>query len=196
VTTDLSPEAAGPTRVTTGALVTTARLTLRPHRESDLERLVSIYSQPEVARHLLEEPWTLDSGAAHLQRRLARTGLDEPGGALALAIEHGGTLIGAVSVWRTEQERRTVEVGWTLDPAHGGNGYATEAVAAVLRFAFERHDVHRAVAQMDARNDSSARLAGRLGMRQEAHFRSDFWSKGEWTDTLVFAMLRSELRVV
>jgi len=105
---------------------------------------------------------------------------------------HEGLLIGAVSVWRTDQERRTVEVGWTLDPAHGGFGYATEAVTAVLQFAFERHDAHRAIAQMDARNDTSARLANRLGMRQEAHFRSDFWSKGEWTDTLVFAMLGSE----
>ena len=96
-----------------------------------------------------------------------------------------------MSVWRTEQERRTVEVGWTLDPAYGGNGYATEAVTAVLELAFE-HDVHRAVAQMDARNDTSARLATRVGMRQEAHFRRDFWSKGEWTDTVVFAVLGSE----
>lgn len=178
--------------VNPNALVTTARLSLRLHRESDLERLVAIHSQPEVARFLLEEPWTLDSGATNLERRIERTGLDEPAGSLALAVEREGLLIGAVSVWRTNQERRTVEVGWTLDPAHGGNGYATEAVAAVLRLAFERHDAHRAVAQMDARNGSSARLANRLGMRQEAHFRSDFWSKGEWTDTLVFAMLGSE----
>ena len=99
-----------------------------------------------------------------------------------------------MSIWRTEQERRTIEVGWTLDPAYGGNGYATEAVAAVLQFAFERHDVHRAVAQMDARNDTSARLATRVGMRQEAHFRSDFWSKGEWTDTVIFAVLGSEYK--
>jgi RimJ/RimL family protein N-acetyltransferase len=172
----------------------TTRSSLRLHRESDLERLVSIYSRPDVARFLLEEPWTLESGAAHLQRRLARTGLDGPSGSLALAVEREGTLIGAVSVWRTEQEPRTVEVGWTLDPAHGGNGYATEAVAAVLDLAFERHDAHRAVARMDARNEASARLASRLGMRREAHFRSDFWSKGEWTDTVVFAMLASDRR--
>jgi len=53
--------------------------------------------------------------------------------------------------------------------------------------------VHRVVAQMDARNTASARLAARVGMRQEAHFRRDFWSKGEWTDTLVFGLLASEL---
>ena len=178
--------------MTPDALVTTARLSLRLHRESDLERLFAIYSRPDVARFLLEEPWTLETGAAPLERRLTRTGPDEPAGSLALAVEREGLLTGAVSVWRTEQEGRTVEVGWTLDPVHGGNGYATEAVTAVLQFAFERHDVRRAVAQMDARNDTSARLATRVGMRQEAHFRSDFWSKGEWTDTVIFAVLGRE----
>jgi aminoglycoside 6'-N-acetyltransferase len=123
---------------------------------------------------------------------LARRTLDGPEGSLALAVEREGTLIGTVSVWRTEQEPRAVEVGWTLDPAFGGEGYATEAVDAVLHLAFDRYDVHRATAQMDARNEASARLANRLGMRQEAHFRSDFWSKGEWTDTLVFATLDRE----
>jgi aminoglycoside 6'-N-acetyltransferase len=176
-------------------LVVTDRLSLRLHREGDLQRLVAIYSQSGVARFLLGEPWTRESGAAQLERRLARTGLDGPEGSLALAVERAGHLIGAVSAWRTEQERRTVELGWTLDPAYGGAGYATEAVAAVVDHVFERHDVHRVSAQMDARNDASARLATRLGMRQEAHFREDFWSKGEWTDTLVFAMLRSDWTV-
>lgn len=174
------------------ALLTTDRLSLRLHRGDDLPRLVSIYSQPDVARFLLEEPWTTESGEVHLGRRLARTGLDEPAGSLALAVEHEGLVIGSVSVWRTEQERRTVELGWTFDPDHGGHGYATEAVTAALGLAFGRHDVHRATAQMDARNDASARLARRLGLRQEAHFRADYWSKGEWTDTLVFAVLADE----
>jgi RimJ/RimL family protein N-acetyltransferase len=178
--------------VKSDAVVTTSRLTLRLHRESDLGRLVAIYSRPEVAQYLLEEPWTVESGTAQLERRLARTGLDEPAGALSLVIEREGSLIGTVALWRTEQERRTVEVGWTLDPEHGGSGFASEAVVAALQLAFERHDVHRVVAQMDARNAASARLANRVGMRQEAHFRSDFWSKGEWTDTLVFGMLHSE----
>lgn len=41
----------------------------------------------------------------------------------------------------------------------------------------------------DARNTASAKLATRVGMTQEAHFRANWWSKGEWTGTLVFAVL-------
>lgn len=45
---------------------------------------------------------------------------------------------------------------------------------------------------MDARNTASARLAERVGMVQEAHFRKNWWSKGEWTDTLIFAQLADD----
>ena len=175
-------------------VATTPRLTLRLHRSSDLDRLVAIHSRPDVARYLLQDPWTLEDGEAQLERRLPRTDLTEPVGALALVIERQGLLIGTVSLWRTEQERRTVEIGWTLDPAHGADGYATEAVAAGLRLAFGQDDVHRVTAQLDARNTASERLAARVGMRQEAHHRQDFWSKGEWTDTLVFGVLADEHR--
>ena len=45
---------------------------------------------------------------------------------------------------------------------------------------------------MDSRNTASAKLARRIGMREEAHLRKDWWSKGEWTDTLIFGMLASD----
>ena len=32
----------------------------------------------------------------------------------------------------------------------------------------------------------------RIPMRQEAHLRKDWWSKGEWTDTLIFGMIASD----
>jgi aminoglycoside 6'-N-acetyltransferase len=79
-----------------------------------------------------------------------------------------------------------------LHPAHTGQGFATEAVRAVLGLAFDYYGMHRVVAQLDARNVRSARLCERLGMVQEGHLRRDWWSKGEWTDTLVYGMLAEE----
>ena len=86
---------------------------------------------------------------------------------------------------------RCAEIGWVLHPDHGGRGYSSEAVRAVLELGVGHYRLHRIIARMDARNTASARLAERLGMRQEAHFRQDWWSKGEWTDTLVYALLES-----
>ena len=130
--------------------------------------------------------------AGHVEERLAKTDLDGEAAALAMVIEHEGTPVGDVLLWLIDAERRVAEIGWVLDPGHGGQGLAREAVGEVLRVAFDHHRLHRVAAQMDARNTASAKLAAAVGMRREAHLRQDWWNKGEWTDTLIFAMLASD----
>ncbi|QVQ52954.1 GNAT family N-acetyltransferase [Spiractinospora alimapuensis] len=170
----------------------TERLHLRPHQPGDAGWLYRLYSNPEVARYLLDEPWTAELTARRLAERLSRTDLDGEEGALALVVEYERTPVGDVQLWFTDRARRVAEIGWVLDPAHGGRGLATEAVGAVLALAFEHAQLHRVVAMMDARNTPSARLARRVGMSQEAHLRQAWWSKGEWNDTLIFAMLAAD----
>lgn len=170
--------------------VRTDRLLLRGFRPDDVTALQSIYGDTEVCRYLLHEPWTGDDGIESVARNCARTDLDD--GALALVVEQNGSVVGTVSAWFAGESTREVELGWTFSPAVSGRGYAIEAVDALLRIVFAVERVHRVVAQMDARNTRSARLASNVGMRREALFRSNFWSKGEWTDTPVFAMLREE----
>ena len=170
----------------------TARLTLRPHREDDFGWLQEMYTQPEVVRHLLDEPWDEATARAKLAKRITWDDLGGPSGAASLVVEHAGVPVGDVILWLTDRERGVAEIGWALDPRHAGQGFAREAAAALLDLGFETSGLHRVVAQMDARNTASARLAETLGMRREAHHRQDLWSKGEWTDTLVYAMLASD----
>ena len=179
--------------------LTTDRLRLRAHRTSDAEALLPIRSREDVARYLLEDPWTAEVAETEIARRMPRTGLETESRALALVIEtadgldslEGSRVIGDIGLWLGDSEAKA-EIGWVLDPAAGGHGFATEAAIAVLGVAFGHYGLHRVVAQMDARNTASAKLARRIGMRQEAHLRKDWWSKGEWTDTLIFGMLSTD----
>jgi aminoglycoside 6'-N-acetyltransferase len=172
--------------------LTTGRLTLRLYRPEDLEPVLGYYGDAEVARYLLDEPWTREDAERQIARRIARTGISEPGSAIALVVEHEGEVVGDVALWTTGDTVSRGEVGWVFHPAHTGQGFATEAVRAVLGLAFDYYGMHRVVAQLDARNVRSARLCERLGMVQEGHLRRDWWSKGEWTDTLVYGMLAEE----
>lgn len=169
--------------------LTTDRLLLRTHTAEDRRWLQRIYSRPEVARHLLEEPWTEADSRRQIEKRVQRTDLFGPAEALALVIEHEGAPVGDVVIWLTDREQRMAEIGWALDPEHQGQGLAAEAVRAILALGFEHYQLHRVTAQMDARNTASAGLAGAVGMQREAQLRQDWWSKGEWTDTLIYAML-------
>lgn len=172
--------------------VNTARLHLRAHQREDASALHAIYRRPEVARYLLDEPWSAEEAAARVEERLSHTGLDAEAGAWALIIEHDGAVVGDVLLWLTDREHCLAEIGWVLDPASSGRGFAAEAVTEVLRRGFEHHRLHRIAAQMDARNTASARLAARVGMMPEAYLRQNWWSKGEWTDTLIYARLRED----
>lgn len=170
----------------------TDRLTLRLHRPADRTWLQRIYGRADVARFLLDPPWTAADAERNIRERVEKTGLDSAAGALTLVIEHDGQPVGDVLVWWTDREHRLAEIGWVLDPAAAGRGYASEAAGAVLDLAFGYYRAHRVQAQMDARNDASARLAARLGMRREAHLRQNWWNKGEWTDTLIYARLAQD----
>lgn len=168
----------------------TERLTLRPYAMTDVEDVLAYYSRPEVCRYLLHEPMTRPDAEATVEKRSARTSLTD--GAVALVAEHDGRVVGNVDAWTVDDSPALVELGWTFSPEVGGRGLATEAVRALLDHVFGHDVVHRVTARMDGRNTSSARVAVRVGMQREAWFRQDWWSKGEWTDTAVYAMLRSD----
>ena len=101
-------------------------------------------------------------------------------------------MIGDVVLWCSDDTRLRAEAGWAFHPDVAGHGYATEAVRAVLDVAFGTYRMQRVFAQLDARNTPSARLCERVGMTREALLRRDWWGKGEWSDTMVYGLLRED----
>ena len=180
--------------MTTGWSCETGRLVVRPWRESDLDDLQVMQTDPEVVRYVPWQVWTREESAAWLAKRRRETALTAEGDALSLAVERrtDGRVIGSVNAWWRSAVDRQGEVGWVLARDAQGQGYAAEAVTALVDVLLERLDLHRVTASMDARNEASARLARRLGMRQEAHFVESGMFKGELGDELVFAVLRRE----
>ncbi|MEV0005359.1 GNAT family protein [Micromonospora sp. NPDC050980] len=106
----------------------------------------------------------------------------------------GSRVIGAVElVWRSRADR-TAELGYVFHPDHGGRGLATEAAGAALDWGFGEFGLHRVTVRCHAGNEASARLATRLGFRQEARHVRSYRFRGEWADQLVFAVLAEEWR--
>ncbi len=174
----------------------TARLRLRPLGLTDLDAMLAYRGRADVCRYLPFEPMNADSLRVRLTTDLAPAELTDEGQALTLGVELAstGTLVGDVVLFFRSVEHRGGELGYVFAPEFAGQGYATEAAAAMLALAFDGLGLHRVMARLDARNTSSARLAARLGLRQEAHLVQNEMFKGEWSDELVFAMLAQEWR--
>jgi RimJ/RimL family protein N-acetyltransferase len=155
-------------------------------------------SMPEVCRYVPFEPITRDDVAARIGRQWASRELTDEGQVFILGVEvaESGVLAGDVMLAWSSREHATAEIGWMQHPEHSGRGYATEAARAILRLAFDGIGLHRVMARLDERNDASARLCQRLGMRQEARLVENEWFKGEWTNELDFAILDREWRAL
>lgn len=171
--------------------IETERLTLRPFKKTDYEAVYNIYSDEETCKYLLHDAWTEESGYEEFEQKVENAELTDEK-MLNIAVTCENNVIGELSVWYTDM-KETVEIGYSFLSASSGKGYATEALKAVVKWLFETKHVHRIQANLDARNQSSAKLCERIGMRKEAHFIQDFWNKGEWTDSLVYGMLEKDL---
>ena len=178
--------------------IETERLRLRPYEPGDIDRFVAIQTHPDVPRYLYWGVRTREVLEAVLAGKIERTRLERPGDAvdLAVIVRESGVLAGSTSLTWIDSEHRQGEIGFILDPAQHGNGYATEAARALLRLAFEELRLHRVYGRLDARNAASAGVLERLGMRREAHLVENEHVKGEWTDEVVYALLDREWRAV
>jgi RimJ/RimL family protein N-acetyltransferase len=178
--------------------VETERLLLRPlDAATDVEAVHTYQSRPDVCRYIPYEPRTREQVAERLaDPERTRATLEQPGQVinLAVVVRETGQLVGDVVLFWTSAEHRSGEIGYVLNPAYHGHGYATEAAQALLALAFDGLGLHRVIARLDERNDASAAVLRRLGMRQEARLVENEWFKGEWTNELDFAILSREWR--
>lgn len=174
--------------------VTTERLRLRPPGLADVADMLAYRSRPDVTRFLPFGPMDEATLTARVRTDYARSVLDGEGQSMTLVAERRSDrrVIGDVILMFRSAEHRGGELGYVFDPVVAGQGYAFEASSALLAMAFEQLGLHRVIARLDGRNDASARLAARLGMRKEAEFRQNELWDGEWADEWVYALLESE----
>jgi RimJ/RimL family protein N-acetyltransferase len=178
--------------------IVTERLVMRMMRTSDVDDIHAYQSRDDVCRYLLFEPRSREVVAEKVAAHAEATTLAADGDYLQIALElrdtesAPGRVVGDSYFTLASLENSRGEIGWTLHPDFAGRGYAAEAARAVLGLAFDRIGLHRVYAELDARNHASAALARRIGMREEALLLQDMWFKGDWSDTGLYAILRSE----
>lgn len=169
------------------------RLVLRPFRPTDVEDVHVFQSDPGVLPYI---PWMLRSRAQTQQwlDKVSGSEVRHEGehGIWAVERREDARVIGSVNLSWTSREHAQAEFGFVLATDAQGSGYAAEATSALLDVAFPALDLHRVHARVDARNEPSLRLLERLGLRREAHLVGREFFKGEWTDVVVYAVLREE----
>ena len=174
-------------------LLNTERLVLREFAPGDWEALHAIESRPEVARYQSFEPRTADESRAYVLGTI-QSAAEDPRMTydLAVILAAEDRLIGRCGLGIGEDEPWEAVLWYTLHTNEWGRGYTTEAARAMVDFGFLSLGLHRIWADCDPANVASWRVLEKLGMRREGHLRENTWVKGEWVDSLIYAVLDRE----
>lgn len=152
--------------------IQTPRLLLRGFRESDYDDLYEFLSQLENDEFECYPGITYENGRRHLQYRV---GSEE---FYAVALQETGKAIGNIYYGNRDDEAR--EVGYIINARYRRQGFACEALCAVIENGF-RQGVHRIYAACDARNTASWKLLEKAGLEREAHLRQNVFFIGTRT---------------
>lgn len=110
---------------------------------------------------------------------------------LLLFRKETGQLVGSSGLHRIDWSARRFEIGYWVRTSCTGQGYASEAVAAIGQYAVRELQANRLEIRCDARNERSARVARSQGYTLEGILRRDTCgTDGQLRDTMVFAKVR------
>ena len=93
-----------------------------------------------------------------------------------------------------QPESPEATLGYEINPDYWGNGYATEAVKAVVDFGFTQLKLHRISSWCIAENTRSAKVLTKLGMQLEGHQRENEYFKDRYWGSFIFGILEDEWR--
>lgn len=149
--------------------ITSARLTIRPYTDSDIDRLHGILSDP-ATMSFWPSPFSRETTIRWLERGMSdyeRCGF----GRWAVELTATGELIGDAGLMKQEIDGKPEnDLGYIVHAAHWGKGYGLEAASAFPQYGFESLDLKRICANMPVDHISSRKVAERLGMKLEKQF--------------------------
>jgi RimJ/RimL family protein N-acetyltransferase len=183
------PETAGPL----GA-VDTERLALGRFEPADLDELADVFAKPEVWEFPYGRAFTRDETARFLDAQIEEW--DECGfGCWIARLRSTGQVIGYVGLsvpMFLPEILPAVEVGWRFDPAHWGQGLASEGAQAALREGFTTLGLAEICSLPQSTNPQSYRVCERLGMTFRRLVDTPPTDRRDGVEARLYAMTRDE----
>lgn len=138
------------------------RLLLRTMTEADAPRLFEIWSSPDVTKFMNIDPFTDVKQAADMIAFLNGLSLENKAVRYAVIEKQSDAIIGSCGFNELDYGQRRAEIGYDLDPAYWGKGYAPEAIGCLLAYAFGELGMNLIEAKVEPENVNSVKVLRKL----------------------------------
>ncbi len=173
-------------------LLNTDRLTLRNFHSDDTPFLYKIRSDEKIAESAGIRRHCDLSETKKLMADIEKALNDGTGIEWVLCLKEDNTPVGYAGIWKITKEHNKGELGYALRQGYTGKGYMAEALKKILNFGFNKLKLHRLEANTDSKNTNSIKLLKKLGFKQEAFLRDDYFLNGKYSSSVIFSKLENE----
>ncbi|MBV9159691.1 MAG: GNAT family N-acetyltransferase [Candidatus Kaiserbacteria bacterium] len=174
-------------------LLTGERIDLRPLSIAEIDGpYLGWLNDSEVCRYNShgEVEYTKEMAREYVERVT-----DSPEYLVLAILTKAGKHIGNISLQEINARNRAAEFAILLgDKDYWGKGFAKEASLLIIRYGFERLDLHRIYCGTSIENAAMQKLAHSLGFQEEGRRREAFFKRGAFTDVVEYGLLKSEFR--
>lgn len=112
----------------------------------------------------------------------------------AITMKVNRKLIGSVLLKKIDLENHRAEIGYMLHPDFWRKGIVHETLSAILDFGFFNLNFHSIEAVINPENIASEKILEKNGFVKEAHFKENFYFEGQFLDSAVYSLLKSNYK--
>jgi [ribosomal protein S5]-alanine N-acetyltransferase len=181
--------------VTSFPILETNRLLLRKVEKDDANSILEYLSDKEVVKYHGLEPFTSINDALSEISWYHSIFNEKTGIRWGITLKEKNEVIGSCGFLnRTPQHYRT-EIGYELHKSYWGQGIASEALEAVLKYGFEQLELQRVEALIEPPNTPSQKLVERHGFIREGLLRKYEFTCGKFDDLYMYSLLKEDFKI-
>lgn len=171
------------------------KVRIRAVEQTDLDEIMKWVNDPEVIDNLLMRYPV----SRHLEEKWLEKALDTSDMRnKAFSIEtKDGVYLGGIGLHKINWENRNAEVGIVIGKKeYWGKGYGTDAMLAILEFAFNHMNLHRVYLEVYDFNTRGIKSYEKCGFKKEGALCDDRFSRGKYHDTIIMGILKEEFEKI
>lgn len=170
----------------------TDRLVLRNITEDDADSILKYLSDQEVMKYYGLEPFQTLHDARSEISWYQSIKADQSGIRWGITLKGQGEVIGSCGFHNIISQHFRTEIGFELSKAYWGQGIASEAVDAIIRYGFEQMKFQRIEALIEPLNASSRKLVEKKAFKREGLLRKYEFTCGKFDDLYMYALLKED----
>ncbi|MBE6714068.1 MAG: GNAT family N-acetyltransferase [Ruminococcaceae bacterium] len=172
--------------------INTPRLTLRKLKLSDAERFYEFAKDIRVSKYM---NWITHSSVYDSENSIKRSIEAYEKGKYyrwGIALKENDTLIGIIQLLSFDEKRNSCSFAYMLSCEHWGNGYGTEALSAVIGFAFDSMAVDIIEADIFSENIASSKVLEKCGMTYTDTIKDKYEKNGAFHNADKYVITRDK----